>query len=601
MVVLIPAFLIMAYIIINNLIGGTVKALILTFLSFTFITVVLAEGLSLFGLYSYVYLVSAWLIIVAAAAWYTYKKTNYCLVAKNMTGGIIGFCRENIFIVLPCLVIVGLALIRGAFYPPQNVDSLMYHLSRAFFYYKNEAVRNFPSSYAWSDYTGPLNAIFMAQLLIFLKGKDYLHNFIQFIPWIVSALAVYGISKNVGMGNKWAVFCAVISFTLSEVVLQAATTQCDLLMASYCVMAVYLMSEIAANPQEHTLINFTYLGIAGGAAMASKVSAGMVLLPFLLIFVTAYLIYLYKSKNIKSVGYMFLAGASAVVIPLGYWIRTGIDLNGDFLAISYSSGMSAVQGGGMVSTMLGRLIVNLGYLLGGSHLAWSKVVDQAIHILYKLVGASEINIDEFTSFTQWVSHDEQPYAIAFSLIIIAIIFVTVVTIKKKNIKLLGYLGAGVTSLTLMALSISAGITSIARYELAPIMLLIPLIGVMGESLSEGIKIKELSYALYYFAITAAMAMGILTSIADCKQTPIIAWTPQKYETLRNRAYFGRGYDEAADEYFAIAQKENITEIGFMETQVSGYYPALYKFGDKKYTTKSIYGTVGMSHLDKNFV
>lgn len=566
------------------------ESMIDAFLLFSFFTVVFGESISLFYAYNYVSLSLCWGGVVISLSYFVYKNkscmsSSIRILWKRLTG----YATENkiraSFFLLLCLI----TILRAALYPPQNVDSYIYHLSRAFYYYKNEAIANFPSSYAWSNYSGPLNAVFMAQLLVFLHGKDYLHNFIQFIPWIVSAVAVYKISRLLGCTERWAEVGFWIAITLPEAVLEAATTQCDSLMASYCVIAVYYMLKFSVGRGNRAICDMFFLGVAGGGAMLSKVSSGIILIWFLILFVFWYV--LYKNRLFP----MFVAAISSLSMIGGYWLRNFKDLNGDFLALRVSSAMSHTSSGA-VTTFVGRIVYNIGYLFGGHNTLICRYLDTLINKIGKIFRVTEVDPATFTCHVYYVSHDEYPYFIHISLVLCCAVILLLLSVKSRNRITFLYTVCSLLALLGIAVSIEAGIPSIARYELGPVFLLAGTVGCVFQYFEN----KKIIKVLCDFLAVSISAAVILCSFGDARQSPFQA-IGRNREQLRNNPYSGMGYEFATEKYMKIIEENDFDKIGFYEERMAGYYPILYQLGDKKYITKSVYGTMAANHLDYDFI
>lgn len=572
---------------------GYIRASIESFIIFAVLSIAFAEILSLLSAYSFYPLFICWILATIFFAFRLMdKKTARLNGIIDLKNRAFVFYKSYRIVCIAAFALLLMCVLRALLYPPQNVDSLIYHLSRSFFYYKNHSIHNFAAANAWSNYTGPLSAIFMSQLLIFSFGSDFLLNLIQLPALIICGACIYGIAKNLGCSQKWSVFSAFLTITVPVAVLQGATTQCDLLLAGFVAASVYFMTELIKNRTPEACI---FLGAAIGATILTKITGGLILLPFLIVFT---ILFIKKYKIKASVLSAALVMAFSILIPLGYFIRTGIDLNGDFLALSLSSAMTTVNDN-LFSNLLGRVVVNLGYLLGGSNFAWCSIVTNAVSLLYKLLGATEISADNFNCFTQYISHDEQPCAIHFLLIIVAVCIMIVVLTKRKKFKPLLYIGSAFISLILVSISISAGIPSVARYNLAPVMLLLPAVGLAAQWIEEN-KQTKISDAVYIGVIFVVVCSSAIIQIGDSRQSLGTVWYQNSYEKLRERSYFSQGWDDTKVNFYNIISESGYKNIGFIEEESGGFYPMLYQFGSSEYTVKSIQGNFGERHIDKNF-
>lgn len=494
-----------------------------------------------------------------------------------------------------------LVVLRALLYPPQNVDSLMYHLSRAALYYKNSTIHNFPAQYAWALYTGPLSAILMAQQMIFLHGNDFLCNLVQFPGWIAAAVAVYILARRIGVSRNWAFLSAWLALTCPQAVLQGATTQTDLLAAACCVVAVALLNEGVIREKDKTV--WILAGLAGGQAVLAKISSAIVLLPFLIWFLIR-LLKTHRSLPQKVFSLIVLACTSVSMVT-GFWLRNAMDLSGDFLALKLSASMSGIQQP-VMNNLLGRAVVNLACCMGGANRLWCEAIDRVSRGAYSLLGANEINLEDITCYQTYISHDEQPYPLVMILLTAGILIGAIVCAAKRtrNWSVLGYSLAAAFSGMLLAISIGPGIASICRYILGPVFLAVPLIGFSAQKVSEYAvrltKCRAIPTLIAGGILWSSLFMVVFVSLFDARQPLAWKWYSYSRDELRNIPYASQNWAEPTREFMKIIQDQEITKIAVTEQVVGGYYPFLYALRSSKYEVKTIDMKFGSTHEDQNF-
>jgi glycosyl transferase family 87 len=132
---------------------------------------------------------------------------------------------------------VGLAFAYEAFLgiavPPNNWDALAYHLSRAAAWYQGHAVGWIQGAHTDRQNVFPPNGeIEILSTFAFVHG-DRLAALPQFFAQLALLPSIYLISLRVGFGRCGAALAALLTATLTQVALQATTTQNDLVVASF--------------------------------------------------------------------------------------------------------------------------------------------------------------------------------------------------------------------------------------------------------------------------------------------------------------------------------------------------------------------------------
>ncbi len=141
--------------------------------------------------------------------------------------------------------LVSLALALWA--PPNSLDSLSYHLSRVGYYLQFRSLDHYPT-------VDPRQAIYPidSELLVLwtvaLLRSERLLNTVQLASWVLTAVAVYGIGRQVGFGPRGALFGAGMFALLPTAVLQSTNTMNDLVVASF-VAAITTRKATASWPR----------------------------------------------------------------------------------------------------------------------------------------------------------------------------------------------------------------------------------------------------------------------------------------------------------------------------------------------------------------
>jgi len=165
---------------------------------------------------------------------------------------------------------VGVAYLIGAglvvTVPPNNYDSMTYHLSRVGYWLQHNSFYPWPTPYP-PQTTYPMNAEIGIMWTVVFWGTDQLAGFVQWLAVWASMAAIGGLSRLVGASRAEALFAALLWATLPEIVLQSTTTQNDLVAAAFFASAVYLLYA-GFRSQHRGMLLLSGLGL--GLALGTK-------------------------------------------------------------------------------------------------------------------------------------------------------------------------------------------------------------------------------------------------------------------------------------------------------------------------------------------
>ena len=203
------------------------------------------------------------LFVVVLAVWDRRGRPYPSLPAVRM-----GSASEHPMLVFLALA-VGIAVCYQAFLvlatPPGTWDSLAYHLARAAEWYQRGAVEYYPTHSESVNATQP-NAEMLTLYTFAFLGRDTVAAAPQLFAELASLVAVYGMAIRLGFPRAPSAFAALLTGTLSQVVLQSVTTQNDLLTASFLATTVYFLLG-RATP------DLALAGLALGLAVGTKATA----------------------------------------------------------------------------------------------------------------------------------------------------------------------------------------------------------------------------------------------------------------------------------------------------------------------------------------
>ena len=174
-------------------------------------------------------------------------------------------------------LVVGLTLLFELFLavvaPPNNWDSMTYHLARAAAWYQHGSVGYLPGANTERLNIFPPNAEIATLYTLVLAHGDRLAALPQYVAGLVSLVACYALARRVGFTRSSSLFAALLLGSLSQVVLQATTTQNDLIVTSFVTAAAVFVLDGGRR-------GLALAGLAVGLAVGTKTTA-LLALPLL--------------------------------------------------------------------------------------------------------------------------------------------------------------------------------------------------------------------------------------------------------------------------------------------------------------------------------
>ena len=122
--------------------------------------------------------------------------------------------------------------------PPNNWDSMTYHLPRVMHWIQNQSLRHYPTYYSAQIVHPPFAELAILNLQILSKSDRYV-NLIQWFSMIGSVIGVSLIAKQFGSNLRGQIFASVFCVTIPMGILQASSTQNDYVVAYWLVCLGY--------------------------------------------------------------------------------------------------------------------------------------------------------------------------------------------------------------------------------------------------------------------------------------------------------------------------------------------------------------------------
>jgi hypothetical protein len=179
-------------------------------------------------------------------------------------------------------VLVPLVVASAVRYAPNSGDAMTYHLARVAHWIQNGSVAPYPSLSLRQTVMMP-GAEYLIASLVGVAGSDHLAALPQFASWLIVAAAAPSLARLWGAPSRWCWLAAPAVMATPMVVLQASSTQNDLVAAATAVAVVAaslpLLHPRRAPESGHIIL----FGLACAAAGLVKATAVMAASPFAIV------------------------------------------------------------------------------------------------------------------------------------------------------------------------------------------------------------------------------------------------------------------------------------------------------------------------------
>jgi hypothetical protein len=195
--------------------------------------------------------------VIALAAWYLTGMPRPVIVRPRIEP-----LAVALVLVVVCAVSYELFLVVAT--PPNNWDSMHYHLARAAAWKARGSLAYFPTHNGIEN-AYPQNSELLVLYTLVLAGRDVVAALPQLVAGLATALGIYRIGVLLGFRTRDALFAALLFPTLTIVALESVTTQNDLVEASFVVAGV-------AFALGRSRIDVSLAGLALGLAAGTKLT-----------------------------------------------------------------------------------------------------------------------------------------------------------------------------------------------------------------------------------------------------------------------------------------------------------------------------------------
>ena len=401
---------------------------VLSLLTISLFTIIITEVSSINNQFNFTSSVLSWSVICIVSGFVSYKhratlKAEFTSKFKNNTKTVL--ISSFVFLAL---------LIQGMLYPPNNWDSMTYHMARITHWVMNESVYPYPTHIYRQIYQPPLAEWIIAQVCI-LNKSDLFANSIQLV-FMCGVLAILNLIGNEFKLNKRTKITAfVLTLTTPSIILQTTSTQNDIVVGFFILSAFFFCIRLF---KEHKMSLALLFGISVGCALLTKGTAFVYFIPLglTIIFLVLKKLFQNRTAGISLIGKFLLSLVFITLIPFGHFQRN-YNLSGDIFGNSedrYFNENITIK-----STIVG-LVKNV-----GNHLSTPLTTQITNQIVEKTHLISNIPITDnkysyngiHFKLNNW-NHNEDEVSNVFQLIFFCIVIILLILSKANNDTILVY-------------------------------------------------------------------------------------------------------------------------------------------------------------------
>ncbi|WP_428328055.1 ArnT family glycosyltransferase [Mucilaginibacter sp.] len=361
-------------------------------LLFSVILVGITEALSLFKALDFQSIFITWGIVTALVMLYLFlhkekavdfSKSALDAISKSLTGLKL---FEKILLALLALLLL-LIFTQGVLYPPNNWDSMTYHMARISSWVSHRSVAHYPTHIIRQIYQPPFAEYVITHFDI-LNSSDLFSNSVQFFFLLFTLVSTALIVEDWGLGRPYKIMAIVLAATIPEVVLQASSTQNDIVVSFFIVATWYFAIKAVKGCKPS---DYLFLGAAIGLALLTKGTAYLFLAPILLLCGITLLISLVKTKNFNYLWFSLITVFIAVSINTGHYYRN-YKLTGSPLGVDKQESQTYSNQKMSPALLLSGMVKNSGLHMS---LMYAKpIAANTSKIIYKLHNAAGIDIND---------------------------------------------------------------------------------------------------------------------------------------------------------------------------------------------------------------
>ena len=258
------------------------------------------------------------------------------------------------------LVLLSLMFLSGLCYPPNNWDSMTYHMARIIHWVGNDSVNYYPTHIYRQIYQSPLME-YMVMHVCVLNQSDVWAFVIQFGFYIFSGITFIAILSMLGLKRLPMVIGTSVFLLLPEGVLQASSTQNDLVTVFYFLTALYFVLKIIKG--NTGIAHFFFWGLAMGLCIQTKATGYIYLGPLIIMTVPVLIKQNWRRGNIRIFSLLLLVSVVVVLVNGAMYWRN-LQFNNSLLGGDAAEREMLFNNNHSLGVITGNIVKNIGLHIG---------------------------------------------------------------------------------------------------------------------------------------------------------------------------------------------------------------------------------------------
>ncbi len=251
---------------------GVRRSLIKTYLLFVVLAAAVTEILSVFDLITRSTTLLVWGLIAAVFLFLLTLRIRETqiqikdLVELDIRSKLATLSKIEILIIVTIGVILATTLVIAILSPPNNYDSMTYHMARVSHWIQNQNVKYYPTAIDRQNYSAPLAEFVILQLQIVSRSDRYA-NLVQWSAFVFLIILASQVAAELKTSRKGQFFAGLFAATIPMAILQSTSTQNDLFTAVGCLSFYYFLSRSVREGKWQDLV---FAGFSLGIAVMTK-------------------------------------------------------------------------------------------------------------------------------------------------------------------------------------------------------------------------------------------------------------------------------------------------------------------------------------------
>jgi len=407
------------------------------FIGIAFFSYIICEILSLINIFSFNFVLFSWFLINGLIIFWNKEKIKLNVFSVLSQKVNIPKKEKNILFFISFVIILPL-LLHAIFIPPNNWDSMAYHLPRVEHWIQNKNIYPYPTNIVRQVLTSPLSEYIIANFQI-LANTDAFSNLVQFASFIIILIIGTLIFSLLKIGMKGQLFLLLALLSIPMMLFQATTTQTDLL-ASFFFISFILFALLIIQTEANFKTNFIFLALSLTLGILTKYHIAIFAAPIALYL----LFFLLKKKTNANIIFAVLISCLTIAIILVPLFARNIYFFGSITGKDlFDENATIVNSTISIQNMLSNNIKHIVDFISIPINGYNNLLFSVNHSLHNIIAVSE-NMpgnnwagEPFT-INNYLNEDTAGSTIHAALIILSLILVFKSKYKYKLLLLFSY-------------------------------------------------------------------------------------------------------------------------------------------------------------------